>query len=68
MASRPPTSRRSKRRRREYLGSLPGDQFPNMVAVADHFAITDQDMRFELLLDTFVEGLARRAAAWESDH
>jgi TetR/AcrR family transcriptional regulator, tetracycline repressor protein len=53
---------------REYIASLPGDQFPNMVAVADHFAITDQDMRFELLLDIFVEGLARRAAAWESDH
>ena len=32
---------------REYIASLPGDQFPNMVAVADHFAITDQDMRFE---------------------
>src|SRR5215218_11112278 len=47
---------------REYIASLPGDQFPNMVAVADHFAITDQDVRFELLLDIFVEGLARRAA------
>jgi TetR/AcrR family transcriptional regulator, tetracycline repressor protein len=45
---------------REYIASLPGDQFPNMVAVADHFAITDQDVRFELLLDIFVEGLARR--------
>jgi AcrR family transcriptional regulator len=51
---------------REYIASLPGDLFPNMVAVADHFAITDQDMRFELLLDIFVEGLARRAATWES--
>ena len=51
---------------RDYIASLPGDQFPNMVVVADHFAITDQDMRFELLLDIFVEGLARRAATRES--
>ena len=36
---------------RGYLGSLPPEQFPNVIDVADHFAITDQDARFELLLD-----------------
>jgi hypothetical protein len=51
---------------RDYLASLPTDRFPN-VALADHFAITDPEQRFNLLLDIFVEGLARRAAAWESD-
>ena len=45
-----------------YLSSLPPDQFSNVVEVASHFADADQDGRFELLLDLFVEGLARRAA------
>ena len=31
------------------------------------FAITDRDVRFDLLIDIFVEGLARRAATWETD-
>jgi AcrR family transcriptional regulator len=48
---------------RDYIASLPGDEFPNLVAVADHFAFTDQDQRFELLLDLFVDGLAKRAEA-----
>ena len=43
------------------VAALPGNRFPNMVAVADHYAIIDQDLRFELLLDLFVEGLARNA-------
>jgi AcrR family transcriptional regulator len=46
-----------------YLSSLPGDEFLNLTEVADHFANPDQDARFELLLDLFVEGLARRAEA-----
>ena len=46
---------------RDYLGSLPGEQFPNLVAVADHMAAPDPDARFELLLDFFVDGLAQRA-------
>jgi AcrR family transcriptional regulator len=46
-----------------YLGSLPADQFSNVTEVAGHFADADQDARFELLLDLFVDGLARRAAA-----
>jgi AcrR family transcriptional regulator len=44
-----------------YLESLPADQFPNLTEVADAFAMGDQDARFELLLDLFVEGLAKRA-------
>jgi AcrR family transcriptional regulator len=46
---------------RGYLTSLPPSQFPNLAEVGDHFANIDQDARFELLLDLFVEGLARRA-------
>jgi hypothetical protein len=45
----------------DYLASLPADQFSNIQAVGRHFADPDQDSRFELLLDLFVEGLARRA-------
>jgi AcrR family transcriptional regulator len=46
---------------RDYVASLPRDRFPNLVAVAGHFAAGDQDERFELLLDIFVTGLAQRA-------
>jgi len=46
---------------RGYLGSLPGEQFPNLTEVAGDFADADQDARFDLLLDLFVEGLAERA-------
>ncbi|HWI22154.1 MAG TPA: TetR/AcrR family transcriptional regulator [Baekduia sp.] len=45
---------------RSYLAALPAKQFPNLREVADHFAITDQDARFEMLLDLFVDGLAAR--------
>jgi AcrR family transcriptional regulator len=50
---------------RAYLAALPDEQFSNLKQVADHFAITDQDARFELLLDLFVDGLAARAEAGE---
>jgi hypothetical protein len=30
--------------------------------VADYHAITDPDLRFDLLLDIYVEGLAKRAS------
>jgi AcrR family transcriptional regulator len=50
---------------RAYLVALPAEQFPNLNELADHFAITDQDARFELLLDLFVDGLAARARAGE---
>jgi hypothetical protein len=46
---------------RGYLESLPADRFPNLTEVADAFAMSDQNARFELLLDLFVEGLAKRA-------
>jgi len=46
---------------RDYIASLPVAEFPNMVALADQFALVDQDHRFELLLDLYVDGLARRA-------
>jgi hypothetical protein len=48
---------------RDYLAALPRDRFPNLVDLAGHFAFTDADARFELLLDLFVDGLAQRAAA-----
>ena len=47
---------------RDYLASLPPDRFPNLVALADQFACTDPDERFELMLDIFVDGLAHRVA------
>jgi AcrR family transcriptional regulator len=51
---------------RAYFSSLPSEQFSNLREVADHFAITDQDARFDLLLDLFVEGIAARAAQQKS--
>lgn len=47
---------------RDYIVSLPGDVFPQMTSLADEFAFADDDERFELLIDIFVDGLARRAA------
>jgi AcrR family transcriptional regulator len=47
---------------RDYVASLPAEQFPNMVALADEFAFADADERFEMLIEIFVDGLARRAA------
>ena len=48
---------------RDYIASLPADRFPNMVAVADYYTITDSDRRFALLIDLYVDGLAARVAA-----
>ena len=53
---------RSAEHTRDYLASLPAGQFPNLVALADHFAISDQDLRFEVLINLFVDGLACRIA------
>jgi AcrR family transcriptional regulator len=50
---------------RDYLASLPAERFPNLAALAEHFAIGDPDTRFELLLDLFVDGLAQRASRRE---
>jgi AcrR family transcriptional regulator len=47
---------------RDYVASLPTGQFPNMTGLADEFAFADADERFEMLIDIFVDGLARRAA------
>jgi AcrR family transcriptional regulator len=47
---------------RDYIASLPTAIFPNMVDLADEFAFADPDERFEMLIDIFVDGLARRAA------
>ena len=46
---------------RDYVAALPPEQFPNMVSLADEFAFSDADERFEMLIDIFVDGLARRS-------
>jgi AcrR family transcriptional regulator len=48
---------------RTYLASLPAQQFPHLVELADEFSYSDPEERFELLIDIFTDGLARRAAA-----
>jgi len=45
-----------------YIASLPVELFPNMTALAGEFAFADPGERFELLIDIFIDGLARRAA------
>ncbi len=45
-----------------FMASLPIAEFPNLVAVSEQFAFADNDERFELLLDLYVNGLAQRAA------
>jgi AcrR family transcriptional regulator len=47
---------------RDYVAALPTEHFPHMVSLADEFAFADADERFELLIDIFVDGLARHAA------
>jgi TetR/AcrR family transcriptional regulator, tetracycline repressor protein len=42
----------------QYFASLPGDRFPNLVAVAGDLAGTSSDERFELLIGIFIDGLA----------
>ena len=65
-ASAPLTDRETRQQAanlaRDYIASLPPAQFPNMTALADEFAISDPDERFNLLIDIFVDGLSRRAA------
>jgi len=46
---------------KRYFASLPDDRFPNLVAVADEFAQTDWDDRFELLIRIFIDGLTGQA-------
>jgi hypothetical protein len=61
-ADRPPLEEGAQMAR-DYLSSLPESDFPNLVALADQFTVTDPEVRFDLLLDLFVEGLARRVEA-----
>jgi hypothetical protein len=63
-----PTRRRPTRspRQCDYIVSLPVAQFPNMVAVADYYTVSDEDQRFELLIDLFVSGLAGRVEQHEA--
>jgi AcrR family transcriptional regulator len=44
-----------------YIGALPAQRFPNLVALAEEFSYADPDERFELLIDIFTDGLARLA-------
>jgi hypothetical protein len=46
-----------------YLRQLPGERFPHLTELAGEFALADNDERFELLTDIFVDGLARHATA-----
>ena len=62
-AAGPPSPDEGAAMARDYVASLPPDRFPNLVALADHFAFADPDRRFELLLDLFVDGLAQRAGS-----
>lgn len=48
---------------RDYIAALPASLFPNMTALADEFAFSNPDERFELLIDIFVDGLSRRASS-----
>jgi AcrR family transcriptional regulator len=50
---------------RDYLASLPADRFPHLVELAEEFSHADRDERFELLIDIFIDGLARKAALHE---
>ena len=45
----------------DYFAALPGDRFPNLVAVAGEFAKTDLDERFEQLIAIFIDGLTEQA-------
>jgi AcrR family transcriptional regulator len=44
-----------------YIGALPEQRFPNLVALAGEFSYADPNERFELLIEIFVDGLARLA-------
>jgi len=46
-----------------YLKQLPADQFPHLTELAGEFGLADNDERFDLLIDIFVDGLARHTAA-----
>lgn len=43
------------------FAALPGDRIPDLIAVADHLSPGGLDVRFALLADLSLDGLARRA-------
>ena len=45
------------------IRTLPSGRFPNLVSLAAEFSKSDRDEQFELLIDIFVDGLARLAEA-----
>jgi len=49
---------------RDYFRSLPADEFPTLVALADELTAGDEDARFEFALDLLVSGLETMAARW----
>ncbi|GAA4246465.1 TetR/AcrR family transcriptional regulator [Dactylosporangium darangshiense] len=46
---------------RDYMASLPADEFPNLVAMAPAFIEGSGDERFAFAIDLMVDGLARHA-------
>ena len=62
-ADEPPPGKEAAEQARGYLASLPPARFPHLVELAGEYSYSDPDDRFELLIDIFTDGLARRAAA-----
>jgi AcrR family transcriptional regulator len=62
-ADEPQSGKEAAEMARGYLASLPPARFPHLVELADEYSYSDPDDRFELLIDIFTDGLARRAAA-----
>ena len=52
---------------REQLGELPKDEFPSLVAAAEHVATADQDALFQYGLDTWLDGLSSRLSISSSE-
>ncbi len=57
----PPAESQSHDAAQAYLSTLPAVRFPHLAALAEHFGAKNPDERFELLLDIYVDGLARHA-------
>jgi AcrR family transcriptional regulator len=57
----PPAESQSHDAAQAYLSTLPAERFPHLVTLAEHFGAKNPDERFELLLDIYVDGLARHA-------
>jgi len=47
-----------------YYRSLPPDQFPNLVGLADDLTAGDADERFEFAIELLVRGLEAMAERW----